>query len=152
VNPLRQQHVTHSNAHKLDGIQQHDIENCVSDKHCSHYNDSALYMLFNNLPKLVQSSVQLTRFVFLLFQVSTNDKHEWLPLKEIPWEGIVTARTIARREGVLYFLPLSRCRFFANIVGQCDRIFLIANPLCLRKITELYVSKIKNVCLRTDFR
>jgi len=49
-----QQHLTHStsNAHKLDGIQQYDIENCVADKHCSHY-DSALYILFNDHPILV---------------------------------------------------------------------------------------------------
>jgi len=48
-----QQQVTHFNEHKLDGIQQQDIEYCVSDKHCSHYNDNLLYILFNDHPILV---------------------------------------------------------------------------------------------------
>ena len=132
-----QQHVTHSNAHKLDGIQLHDIENCVSDKHCSHYKDNALYMLFNDHPILVQSSVKLTGFVFLLFQVSSNDKHEWLLPTGILWEGIVTACTLARREGVLTAFSMSLFIFFLLQIlqGSVYQMFVIADSLCLRKIT-----------------
>lgn len=81
----------------------------MSHKRDIHYNESVLYILFNDYQILARSSTQLTIF-FLLFQVSTNDKHEWLLLKGTPREGTVTAYTEARREGVLCFVPLFVCK------------------------------------------
>ena len=154
-----QQHVTHSNAHKLDGIQLYDIENCVSDN-CSHYTDSASYILFNDHPILVQSSVQLTGFVFLLFQVSANDKHEWLLPTGILWEGIVTACTLARREGVLYIVPLSRCLYFFFFCKYYRAVFIKClysqTPCAFEKYPQIltslltYMQTIRMLCIQSE--